>query len=141
MNDLLREFVLFLSQDTLTVDDVVAWVGSVAHDPGVPMPLELRSMMAGVRSVHLSRYSDSGLPYVLTLECTPDVRPTVAALKAAFGDYRLALTDRGRPIEIIFYPPTAGTHWQIVVIATLLQRNNGLDDASVTTIALRRDPI
>ena len=141
MNELLRELILFLSQNTLTVEDVVARVGSVAHDPGIPMPLELRSVLAGVPSVHLSRYPDSGVPYILTLEFAPDVRPTVAALKAAFGDYHRALTDRGRPGEIMFYPPPPGTHWQVVVIANLVQGNSVLDDAFVTTLALRRDPI
>lgn len=140
MNDLIRELVLFLSRDTLTVEDVAARVGSVARDPGVPMPLELRPVMAGVRSARLSRYPDSGLPYVLTLEPAPDARPTAAALKAALGDYRRAHTGRSRPIEVMFYPPAAGAHWTVVVIAELLPEGDSLDEASVTTLALRRDP-
>lgn len=140
MNDLLRELMLLLSQDTLTVEDVIARVGPVAHDPGVPMPLELRSTLDGVRSARLSRYPDSGLPYVLTLELAPDAQPTVATLKADFGDYHRAHTDRGKPIEVMFYPPAMGTRWQVAVIARLAPIEGSLDDAKVTTLALRRDP-
>lgn len=141
MNDLIRELVLFLSRDALTVEDIADRVGPVARDPGVPMPLELRPVLAGVRSARLSRYPESGLPYVLTIEPAPVARPTAATLKAAFGDYRRSLTDLGRPIEVIFYPPAAGAHWKVAVIAELLPRGDSLDDASVTTLALRRDPI
>lgn len=141
VNDLIRELVLFLSRDKLTVEDVAARVGPVVRDPGVPMPLEFRPVIAGVHSAHLSRYPDSGLPYILTLKLAPDARLTTAELKAVFGDYRRSRTDFDRPIEIIFYPPAAGEHWRVAVIAQLVREGDSLDDAPVMTLALRRDPI
>lgn len=141
MNELIRDLISFLSQDTLTVEDVVARIGPVTNDPGIPMSLEMRPTLVGVRSARLARYPDSGVPYLLTLEFAPDARPTVAELKATFGDYHRARTGRGRPISVIFYPPAIGTHWQVALIAELLSKGDDLDPVPVTTLALRRDPL
>lgn len=140
MIDLIRDLIPLLSQEMLTIEDVVARIGPVAHDPGVPMPIDLDSVDASVHSARLSRYPDSGLPYVLTLEPKPNVRPTVAALKSMLGDYRQALTDRGRPIEVVFLPSTAGACWKVVVVAELAPNVASLESAAVTRVALRRDP-
>lgn len=140
MIDLIRELIHFLSQDMLTIEDVVARIGPVAHDPGVPMPIDLDSVDAGVHSARLSRYPGSGLPYVLTLEPKLNARPTVAALKSVLGDYGQALTGRGRPIEVVFSPPAAGACWKVVVIAELAPNVAWLENAAVTRVALRRDP-
>lgn len=140
MIDLIRDLIPFLSQDLLTIEDVVARIGSIAHDPGVPMPIDLDPVDTGVRSARLSRYPDSGLPYVLAIEPKLNVRPTVAALKSVLGDYHQALTDRGRPIEVVFLPPTAGACWKVVVVAELVPNVVSLESAAVTRVALRRDP-
>jgi hypothetical protein len=104
------------------------------------MSIELRPRIPGVHSARLSRYPDSGSPYVLELEPAPEARPTLASLKAAFGDYRRAPTHRGMPPEVLFSPQGTGSQWRIVVIAQLASATDSLDTASVTRIALRRDP-
>jgi hypothetical protein len=139
MIDAVRDLVLLLLQDPLSVQDVTARVGSVIRDPGVPMTIELQPRLAGVRSASLSRYPESALPYVLTLEFKRGDQPTVAELKSVFGDYSRTLTDRGQPITIVF-PPSAASHWRVVMFAEL-ESGGVLDDCSVATIALRRDPM
>ncbi len=141
MIKLIQDIVRFLSQDRLTVEDVAARVGSVAHDPGELLPIELCPVIDGVRSASLARYPDSGLPYLLEIEPAPDVQPTVEALKSVFGDYHRALTDRGRPAEILFYPLLTGARWNVVIIAELAPGDGEIEDASVARIALRRDSV
>jgi hypothetical protein len=140
MIDLIRELVLFLSSDPLTVDEVTARVGGVVHDPGVPMPIELRPALAGVRSAQLARYPDSGLPYVLTLEPAMDSRPSAGALKAVLGTYKRALTGRGMPAELVFPHAGNASRWRVVVIVTVDKGGDEMDSARITSIAFRRDP-
>ncbi len=140
MIELLRALVLLLSLDTLTVKDVIARVGSVAHDPGVPMPIEIHPG-PGLLTASLARYADTGLPYLLTLEPAPSHRPTVAALRLAFGDYRRARSDRGRPVEVLFHSLIATQHWKVVLIAEISTDGSELDEAKVISVALRRDPL
>ncbi len=140
MMELIRELIRFLSQDPLAVDEVTARIGPIVRDPGIPMPIELRPALAGVCSAYLTRYPESGLPYVLTVEPTRDAAPTVGALQAVFGDYRRALTGRGMPYEIVFSTPAEGTNWRIVLIARLEPVSDQIESTLVTSIALRRDP-
>jgi hypothetical protein len=140
MIDFVRDLVTFLSQDEPTMQDIVARVGAVRDDPGIPMPIELDFRHPGVRSGSLSLYPDNGMPFVLTIEPEPEARPAVGALISVFGDYRQALTDRGRPIKIVFSPPNEGTCWNVVVIADLPSNASVLETDLVFRIALRRDP-
>ena len=139
-SEMIRDLVPFLSQDRLTVEDVTGRVGPVAQDPGGLMSIELDPVISGLETARLARYPDSGLPYLLELEFSPDSRPTVASLKPFLGDYRQARTDRGRPLEVMFYPPAGGSRWNVVVIGTVPEGTGRLDDAPVTNVALRRDP-
>jgi hypothetical protein len=141
MIDLVAQLVLFLSKDQLTVEEVTAKVGRVAHDPGIHMPIRLRPLLAGVRSAKLARYPDSGLPYVLTLEPALDSRPAVGALKAVLGAYRRALTGRGMPAELVFPPGRNEPHWHVVVIVTVDNAPKEMDSARTTSIVFRRDPV
>lgn len=139
MIDLIRELIRFLSQDMLTVEDVIGRVGPVAHDPGGLMPIELQPVLASVRAAHLYRYPDTGLPYALMIDPEPNTGLTVADLQQAFGDYERLLTDRGRPPEIIFYPPPAGSRWKVAVIADLQSAAGPLDRQSVISLMLQRE--
>jgi hypothetical protein len=141
VTDLVQELIRFLSQDPLAVSDIAARVGPVEHDPGIPMTIELQPALPGVRSAHLTRYPDSGLPYVLTIEPEPDARPTPAMLKGALGDYRRMLTHFDLPPELIFYPPAEGTHWRVAVIVKLKSDGGDFETAPIISIALRRDPV
>ena len=137
MIDLIEELVRFLSQDPLTVRDVIARIGAVIEDPGIPMPIRIEPNVPGVKSARLARFPDSGLPYLLMLEPEGDARPSVASLTSILGDYDRVHTHRGMPRELIFSPKAIGNHWRVFVIA---QPQSGEDDAAVTGISFRRDP-
>jgi hypothetical protein len=141
MIDVIRELFRFLSQDPLSVEDVIIRVGPVVNDPGMPMPIELKPVLSGVRAANLDRYPDNGLPYVLTIELAPGARVTAAALQQTFGDYRRLHTDRGHPPKIIFYPPAVGSRWTVAVIAKFESAAVSLDHQPVTSLSLRRDPV
>src|SRR5262245_32015593 len=83
MIDVIRELFRFLSQDPLSVEDVISRVGPVVNDPGAPMSIELQPALSGVRAANLDRYPDNGLPYALTIELAPGARVTAAALQQA----------------------------------------------------------
>jgi hypothetical protein len=138
--NLVQELVRFMSQDSLGIEDVAARIGSIVDDPGIPMPIELRSTLSDIRLAQLSRYPDSGLPYVLTLQPVSDIHLTLTALKAVLGDYKRAATDRGVPPKVLFYPLTKGSHWSVVVIVELESVPDGLETSEVTSMAFRRDP-
>jgi len=138
---IVRDLVRFLSQDPLSVEDVIDRVGPVVRDPGVPMPMELNPAMPDVSSAKLTRYPDSGLPYLLTIEPSLDARPSATSLEAAFGGYKRSRTDPGIPAELIFYPPANAPHWRVAVIARLESSGSDLDSAPVTSISFRRDPL
>jgi len=139
MINLIRELIILLSQDTLGVEDIAARIGPVIRNPGISMALEMQPA-AGMRSARLSRDPETGIPYVLTIEPEPDVRPAVAELKAAFGDYRRARTSFEQPATIVFYPAMAGS-WAVAVIVELEPSVDPVEDRSVERIRLRRDPI
>ena len=141
MSALLLDLVSLLSREPLGVEDIVARVGPVVHDPGGLMPIELRPNLPGVRSARLGRYPDSGLPYLLDFALDTDAPPTAGTLKGLFGDYDRALTDRGQPRTLLFYPPAGTTSWRVVLIAQLASSTDDLDAATVSAIAFRRDPV
>jgi hypothetical protein len=141
MVDIVQELVNFLSRDSLDSDDVIARVGKLARDPGVPLPMELQPALAGVRSASLTRYPDSGLPYTLKLEPEPEARPTAAELKAVIGDYRQSLSHDGRPVELIFYPLAEGGRWRVVVLAQLAEADGAIETVPIDSITFRRDPV
>ena len=116
-------------------------VGPITNDPGGLMPIELRPVLAGVRAASLGRNPDNGLPYLLNNDLAPDALLTAATLKQVFGAYKRLRTDRGQPPEIIFNPPTLGSRWKVAVIAHLESAAVAVDDQSVTSLSLLREPV
>ena len=139
MIDLIRELHEFLSRDPLSIEDVIARVGTVTNDPGGLMAIELQPALPGVREASLSRDPDNGLPYLLTIE--PDARLTVFELQAALGDYKRMRTHRGQPPEIIFNPPASGSGWKVAILATLQSVSEPLDEQQVISLSFRREPL
>jgi hypothetical protein len=137
MIDLLRDLVRFLSSD-VSVDDIARHIGPVANDPGGSQRVELSPSLSGIRAARVGRYRESGKPSLVELELAAPV--TVAALHGAFGAYREARTDRGRPREIVFMPATEHTTWTVAVIARLPPGAQPIDPQVVTAVTLRRDP-
>jgi hypothetical protein len=141
MIGVVREMFAFLSQNHITLQDVSKRVGSLAHDPGGLMPLELHSTLPGVRAARLARYPDSDLPYLLDLTPVPGARPTAGELKRFLGDYKRARTDMGRPWRLVFHPPSNEESCRVVVIAQLESGAPDLDSAPIIQVGFRRDGV
>jgi hypothetical protein len=141
MVEIIQDLIHFLAKDQLTINEIIARVGPIDHDPGAPMPMRLRSPLPGVHLAELARYPDSGLPYVLTLELSSDSGLAVGNLKLLLGDYKRTLTHPGMPTELIFPAVASGAQWRIAVIVELEPNSTALDSAFITRVALRRDPI
>ena len=141
MIDLIRELEQFLSREPLSIEDVIARVGTVTNDPGGLMPVELQPSLPGVREASLSRNPDNGLPYLLTIELATDAHVTTAELQQAFGDYKRMRTHRGQPPEVIFYPPASGSGWKVAILATLQSASEPLDEQQVSSLSFRREPL
>ncbi|MDB5036063.1 MAG: hypothetical protein JWQ98_3304 [Chlorobi bacterium] len=139
--DMILDIAGFLSRDPLSLDDVIERVGEAVADPGIPMPIALRPTLPGVRSASLTRYPDTGLPYLLTLVPSPDLHLTPRALAAVLGEYRRLAGDRGRNPGLIFYPGIGGARWSVAVIVEVERMGDEIDIAPVTSIAFRRDPV
>ena len=139
MIGVIRDMFHFLSQSDITLQDVSKRVGPIAHDPGGRMPLELRSILPGVRTASLARYPGSNVPYILDLTPAPDARPTAAKLKTFLGEYRRARTDMGRPWKLVFHPSTDEESCPVAVIADLQPDAPDLESAPITRVAFRRD--
>lgn len=141
MIGVIRDMFHFLSRTDLTLQDVGNRVGSIVHDPGGLIPIKLRTVLPGVRAATLARYPGSDSPYMLDLIPAPNARPTAAQLRSFLGDYHRALTDRGRPWELLFHPPPIEGPWRVAVIAELEPDAPDLDRAPITRVAFRRDSV
>jgi hypothetical protein len=141
MIGVVRELFAFLSQKHITLQDVSNRVGSIAHDPGGLVPLELHSTLPGVRAATMARYPDSDLPYTLDLTPAADARPTAGKLKSFLGDYHRARTDMGRPWRLVFHPPSTEESCRVVVIALLESGAPDVDKAPIIRVAFRRDGV
>lgn len=130
-----------LARDDLTVADVVRAVGSIASDPGIPMPMAMRPASQGIRSASLARYPDSGAPYLLNMEFDDDARPMLGSLAAALGPYHRISSDRGMPIALRFENAARATGWKADVFAEIDASDALSDAALVRSVALRRDPV
>ena len=137
---LLRQVFQLLGGPKLAVGDVVKLLGPIDTDPGIPVSIRLRPASPDLKSASLSRYPESGVPYLITLEPVPNARPTLHDLQEIFGEYRRGLGSARKIVEFIFYPHVPGAPWQIAVIARLGGPSANFDAEPVRTISFRRDP-
>jgi hypothetical protein len=136
---LVVELARFLTAPVLSVDDVVARVGKVTADPGVPMAMILRPHLPGVRAAKLWRYPDTGLPYLLRIEPASDEVPTVRDIAANAGPYDRSAAGREKPPEVIFRVPVHGERWSVTTIAEHARGVDVTDNAAVASVTFRRD--
>jgi hypothetical protein len=136
---LMVDLARFLTEPDLDIERVIAHVGTVRADPGVPMPIELRPRLPGVRAAKLWRYPDTGLPYLLRIEPSSDEIPTVGDLAAHAGPYDRSAAGREKPPEVIFRVPVRGERWSVTTIAEHARDIDDADDAPVVSVTFRRD--
>src|SRR5205823_12875164 len=87
MVEIIQDLIHFLAKDQLTINEVIARVGHIDHDPDARMPIRLRSALPGVHLAELAGDPDSGLPHVLILELSPDPRLAVVDLQRRLAVY------------------------------------------------------
>jgi hypothetical protein len=141
MIDFLSRLVRLFARADVSVADVVHTIGTIAADPGIPMPIELVPATAGIRRASLARYPDSGAPYLLRFELEPTTAPSLGELAAAFGVYRPGRRDRDRAVPLIFDTPTRPAEWEVAVIAELAPHAVPSDASRVQTVVVQREPV
>lgn len=139
MIELLDQFLDLLARDSIRTKEVADGVGGVLADPGIPSAIRIAPFSPKLRTATLARYRESALPFLLTLEPTPQCRPLLSTLTAAFGDCRRTLTGRGLPPTCIIEHARAGTDCTIAMIVTLSDIGAPSADPVATFVALRRD--
>jgi hypothetical protein len=137
MIDELLDLGRLLSQDPLTMEQVIARIGPVIDDGGLDRAWELRPNDPRWRSARIARDRDTGVPFLL--ELAPAGVLTVAALRARLGDYQRLRSHEDLPRQVMFRLPDAGLPYRAALIASLGD-SDALDDASVVMLGVRRDP-
>jgi hypothetical protein len=139
----LHELALLLARSDVTAADAIARVGETepgsSEAPG--LPIVLRSSLPGIRSAKLGRYRETGLPFFLMCDFAAGSEPRLADLVGAFGRYRNSPGGHDMPVPVRFEPIARGPAWTVTPIAYLPPGASPTDDARVTSVSLRRDPL
>jgi hypothetical protein len=134
MIETLRDLARFISQDTLTTDDVVRRLGAVTADHGAGGSLELASRDPRFSRVQLWR-DPAGVPILLDVELAPASRLQLAELRAAFGAGKAVTPSAiGAAHEVVFYAIVRGARFD----ASLVARTDSARELA-TAIVFRRD--
>ena len=137
MIDELLDLGRLLSQDPLTMEQVIARIGPVVDDGGRDRAWELRPADRRWRSARVARDRDTGAPFLV--ELAPSGALTLAALRVRLGDYQHLRGHEDLPRQVVFQLPDAGLAYRAALIASLAD-SDGLDDATVVLVGVRRDP-
>jgi len=138
MLDVVRDLSRFFATAPLTVDDVVVRLGPVDRDNGRHGSLELRAKDGRLTRVQLFRDA-AGAPYLLSLDLAESGRPTLAALRAAFGPTRDMRTELGAAPEYMMQAPDTHQAFTVALIARLAEGAPRADTSPVVNVTLRRD--
>jgi hypothetical protein len=129
-----RALAALLAGDPLTVDEVIAQLGAVAHDYGANVVVTPRDPAFGeasvVRGLDPTTARPSSAPAHVELTLV-EPRP-IEALADAFGTYREIPAEEKTPRQAIFSLDLPDRPRQVVLIAHLRQ-------GRVVRIVLRRD--
>src|SRR5262249_34335320 len=106
----------------------------------IPALIDLTPALPGIASARLGRLPETGLPFVLRLAFEPAARPTVDALVAAFGAYRVVPTDRGRPATLHFMGRHGEAFADVEMFAEIASGAHDVDRAHVERVSLQRVP-
>lgn len=137
--ELLQRLCQLLASDRPTVADVAATLGGavVARDSTVAT---VRPAQPAIQEARIVTEPGVEEPSYVELLPAPGERPTLALLKASFGDYRtLPRVHWNAPRRVIFYPEPPGASHRCAIIAELSAGATDLEAAAVATLTIRRD--
>ena len=138
---MVAELAGFLSAD-VTLDQIAAHLGGWApeqpSDTPTLVPAELRPSSPYVARASVARFPDSEVAYAVTLVPIDAARPSVAAMRTAFGEPRVGIAGPDMPTELQFAPAASKGDWHIVLVAWAQRRGPHLDEAVLTRLLLRR---
>jgi hypothetical protein len=137
MIDELLDLGRLLSQEPLTMEQVIARVGPVTDDGGRDRAWELRPKDPRWRSARVARDRDTGAPFLV--ELAPAQVLTLAALRARLGDYQMLRGHEDLPRQVMFRLPDADLPYRAALIASLADSDT-IDGANVVLVGVRRDP-
>ena len=136
INELL-DLARLLSQDPLTMEQVIARIGPVIDDGGRDRAWQLRPSDPRWRSARVARDRDTGAPFLV--ELAPAGALTLTALRVRLGDYQRLRGHEDLPRQVVFQLPDSGLPYRAALIASLADSDT-LDSAHVVLVGVRRDP-
>jgi hypothetical protein len=119
-------------------EEIAAHIGSVKHDPGIPMSIEIEPRSSKLQSAELARDPESGQPYLLTLVPVPSERRALSSLEALFGPCKRTRPGLGLPASCIIDPAQSYDDCSIALILKYPVAPPG-DEVLVHSVTLRRD--
>lgn len=137
MIDELVDLGRLLSQDPLTMEQLVTRIGPVVDDGGSDRAWQLQPTDPRWRSARVARDRETGVPFLL--ELAPSEVITVSALGARFGAYQPLRSHEDLPRQVVFRLPDTGLPYRAALIASLADSDD-VDDATVVLLGVRRDP-
>ena len=139
MLDLVYDLIRFFNRPSVQVSDVVTRVGSILSDPGIPLPITIKSMLPGVDEAWLARDPETELPFVLSLKLSAEPGITLGDLKKKLGNFSILTSRPGGARNIIFYPTLEGVPCAVAVIAVLDHDSQLTETSRISEIRFRRD--
>lgn len=141
MIDTLRELARLFGSSTLTADDVTRRLGRPSGPPPPPgVPATLQSADPRFARVRLATDVTTGKIYLVDLMFAGEARPTLGALRAAFGAARNVTPSAiGVPSRFRFATPDTGTPFTVALLATLAEGARGTDGDPVVSVSLLRE--
>lgn len=123
------------------VSHLGAWAPGESENARSLVPAEVQTVSPYVARAGVARFPDSEVPYAVTLVPIDEARPTVAAMRTAFGEPRVGAAGPDLPTELQFVPAGSSGVWRIVIVAWAQRRGPDLHDAVVAQLLLRRDSL
>jgi|WetSurMetagenome_2_1015567.scaffolds.fasta_scaffold125405_1 hypothetical protein len=130
----LQELASLLARDSLTVDQIIAKLGTVLHDYGSNILVTTSNLLFKeanvVREINLATLEPSNAPAHVIL--TPAEPVSLKILARAFGEYKNVPAKEKIPSKVIFYLEMPGQPYSVALIAEV-------ENSRALKITLRRD--
>jgi hypothetical protein len=138
--DTIEDLSRRLSESALSPRQVADGLGTIIADHGAGSDLVVRPNDAGFSEARVMRKSTSDEPAFVELSLSDGSSLSVADLTARFGEYSIAPMSHGevgRPI--VFDLERPGLPYRCTLIAQVEPGAEGLADAHVLSVIIRRD--